>query len=152
MKQIFTIIFVLITLFNYSQINWTYDKVQKKYGNENITESKTNNNHFEVKKLTENETIKFTYNVENIVKIIEVENRQSIDNDRFHKLAKELNSKFKVTSFGNTENSNLYYDSKNGLLTIKIYKTNAKKEMNKIVFISDPNEIAELIPDIKNWK
>ncbi|MCL8008960.1 hypothetical protein M8845_16130 [Gelidibacter japonicus] len=152
MKQIFTIIFFLLTIINYSQINWTYEKVQKKYGNENITELKIDENHFQVKKLNETETIKFTYNLENIVTMIEVENTQSIDNDRFHKLAKELNPKFNLTSSGKTENSNFYYDSKNGFLNIKVYKTNKKSEMNKIIFISDPKVITELIPDIKNWK
>jgi|26BtaG_2_1085354.scaffolds.fasta_scaffold01267_1 hypothetical protein len=152
MKQIFTIIFFLLTMINYSQINWTYEKVQKKYGNENITELKIDENHFQVKKLNETETIKFTYNLENIVTMIEVENTQSIDNDRFHKLAKELNPKFNLTSSGKTENSNFYYDSKNGFLNIKVYKTNEKSEMNKIIFISDPKVITELIPDIKNWK
>ena len=152
MKKKITIIFFLITIISYSQINWTYEKVQKKYGNENITELKTDENNFQVKKLNKTETIKFTYNLENIVNMIEVENTQSIYNDRFHKLAKELNSKFKLTSSGNTENSNFYYDSKNGFLNIKVYKTNEKSEMNKIILISDPKIIAELIPDIKNWK
>ena len=152
MKQFFTIIFFLLSIISYSQINRTYEKVQKKFGNENITEFKTDENHFQIKKLNETETIKFTYNLENIVNMIEVENTQSIDNDRFHKLAKELNSKFKLTSSGNTENSNFYYDSKNGFLNIKVYKSNEKSEINKIIFISDPKVIAELIPDIKNWK
>jgi hypothetical protein len=152
MKQIFTIIFFLLTIMSYSQINCTYEKVQKKYGSENITELKTDEIHFEVKKMNETETIKFTYNPENIVNMIEVENTQVIDNDRFHKLAKVLNSKFKLTSTGNTENTNYYYDSKNGFLNIKVYKTNEKSKMNKVIFISDPKVIAELIPDIKNWK
>ena len=152
MKQILTIICFLVSLVSYSQINWTYEKVQKKFGNENITAIETHENHFQVKKLNETGTVKFTYNHERIVNMIEVENTQAIDNDRFHKLVKELNSKFKLTSSGNTEYSNFYYDSKNGLLNIKVYKTNEKSKINKVIFISDPKAILELIPDIKNWK
>ena len=88
MKLLFTKIFLFISILGYSQINSTFEKVQKKYGNENIKESQLAENHFEIKKLTETETIKFSYNRENIVNIIEVENTQSINNDRFHKLAK----------------------------------------------------------------
>lgn len=130
----------------------TFEEVQIKFGNKNITESKTDENHFEVKKLNETETIKFTYNFENIATMIEVENKQSINNDRFHKLAKELNPKFKLTSSGNTETLNFYYDSKNEFLNIKVYKTNKKSELNKVIFISDTKIISELIPDIKKWK
>jgi len=152
MKQIITIIFFLTSIISYCQINLTFEEVQIKFGNKNITESKTDENHFEVKKLNETETIKFTYNFENIATMIEVENKQSINNDRFHKLAKELNPKFKLTSSGNTETLNFYYDSKNEFLNIKVYKTNKKSELNKVIFISDTKIISELIPDIKKWK
>ena len=152
MKLLFTKIFLFISILGYSQINSTFEKVQKKYGNENIEESQLAENHFEIKKLTETETIKFSYNRENIVNIIEVENTQSINNDRFHKLAKELNPNFKLTSSGNSENLIFYYDSKNEFLNIKVYKTKNKAELNKIIFISDQKVIAELIPEIKNWK
>lgn len=81
--------------------------------------------------------------------MIEVENKQSIDNSRFHILAKEFNPKFKLTSSGNTETINFYYDSKNELLNIKVYKTNKKSELNKVIFISDTNIISEIIPEIK---
>ena len=152
MKLLFTKIFLFISILGYSQINSTFEKVQKKYGNENIKESQLAENHFEIKKLTETETIKFSYNRENIVNIIEVENTQSINNDRFHKLAKELNPNFKLTSSGNSENLIFYYDSKNEFLNIKVYKTKNKAELNKIIFISDQKVMAELIPEIKNWK
>ncbi|MCL7764372.1 hypothetical protein MPF19_13175 [Polaribacter sp. Z014] len=152
MKLLFTKIFLFISILGYSQINSTFEKVQKKYGNENIEESQLTENHFEIKKLTETETIKFSYNRENIVNIIDVENTQPINNDRFHKLAKELNSNFKLTSSGNSENLIFYYDSKNEFLNIKVYKTKNKAKLNKIIFISDQKVIAELIPEIKNWK
>ena len=152
MKLLFTKIFLFISILGYSQINSTFEKVQKKYGNENIKESQLAENHFEIKKLTETETIKFSYNRENIVNIIEIENTQPINNDRFHKLAKELNPNFKLTSSGNSENLIFYYDSKNEFLNIKVYKTKNKAELNKIIFISDQKVIAELIPEIKNWK
>ncbi|WP_299386106.1 hypothetical protein [uncultured Lacinutrix sp.] len=152
MKQIITIIFFLTSIISYSQINLNFEEVQTKFGKKNITESKTDGNHFEVKKLNETETIKFTYNLENIATMIEVENNQSINNDRFHKLAKKFNPKFKLTSSRNTELLNLYYDSKNQLLTIKVYKTNKKTELNKIIFISDTKIILEIIPNIYRWK
>ncbi|MGB6268147.1 MAG: hypothetical protein WBF67_03975 [Olleya sp.] len=151
MKQIITVIIFFISIISYSQINLTLEKVQKKFGNKNITESKTDENHFEIKKLSETETIKFTYNTENIVTIIEVEDKESINNDRFHKLTKRLNPKFKLTSKGETKLSDLYYDSKNELLTIKAYKTDKKVDLNKIIFISDTKIILEIIPDVKNW-
>ena len=152
MKLLFTKLFLLISILGYSQINSTSEKVQKKYGNENIEESQHTEIHFEIKKLNDTETIKFTYNRENIVHMIEVENTRPINNDRFHKLAKELNPNFKLTSSGSSENLNFYYDSKNDFLNIKVYKTKKKTELNKIIFISDQKVILELIPDIKNWK
>lgn len=152
MKQIITIISLFISLISFSQINLTYEEVQQKFGIENISESQTAENHFEVKKQNESETIKFNYNTENIVIIIEIESKQSIDNHRFHKLVKELNPKFKLTSSGETETINFYYDSKNKLLNIKVYKTSKKSELNKVIFISDTEIISKLIPDIKKWK
>ncbi len=152
MKKIITIIFFLTSVISYSQINFTFEKVQKKFGNKNISESQTDEDHFEVKKLNETETIKFTYNGENIVKMIEIEKKQSIDNDRFHMLTKEFNPKFRLTSSGSTVLSDLYYDSKNELLTIKVYKTDKKAELNKIIFISDTENIIKIIPDIRKWK
>ncbi|WAC03017.1 hypothetical protein N7U66_05145 [Lacinutrix neustonica] len=98
MKQIITIISLFISLISFSQINLTYEEVQQKFRIENISESQTAENHFEVKKQNESETIKFNYNTENIVTMIEIESKQAIDNHRFHKLVKELNPKFKLTS------------------------------------------------------
>ncbi|WP_111709567.1 hypothetical protein [Lutibacter citreus] len=151
MKLNFMLIFLLISILSYSQINSTFEKVQIKFGNENIAESQTNENHFEIKKLNGTETIKFIYNSKKIVNIIEVENTQPINTHRFHELAKELNPNFKVTSSGNTKNLNFYYDSKNKFLNIKVYKTNKKSELNKIIFISDLKVISEIIPNIINW-
>ncbi|MBA6151212.1 hypothetical protein [Gelidibacter maritimus] len=152
MKYLFTIILLGISTISFSQLNWTYEKVQKKYGIENITQNKAEEKLFQVKALNETESIKFTYNLENIVDIIEIESSKPISNDRFHKLARELNPKFKLTSTAEAKTSNFYYDSKNQLLNVKVYKTIKKSELHKIFFIADPGVIAALIPDIANWK
>lgn len=129
----------------------TYEEVQQKFGIKNISEFQSDGTHFEIKKLNEQETIKFNYNIENLVVMIEVESKDLINNQRFHKLAKEFNPKFKLTTSGETETLNLYYDSINKLLNIKVYKSNKKAKMNKVIFISGIKIISEIIPDVKEW-
>lgn len=76
MKHILAIICLLSSTLSYSQLNVTLDEVQTTFGSHNIVESATDENHFEVKKLSETESIKFTYNTQAIVVMIEVKSKQ----------------------------------------------------------------------------
>ena len=151
MKQIITTVLLLTAIIGHSQLNSTYTEIQNKFGNENLSASQTDEHRLELKKLNESETIIFTYDSNNTVIKIEVEAQRSIDKRRFHELAKELNPKFKLTSSGNTETNELYYDSNHTLLNIKVYKTNKKLHLTKVIFIADPQMIQELIPEIDTW-
>ena len=152
MKLFFSNLLFCMSMVGYSQIGLNFEETQLKFGSDNISKSLVNTVHSEVKKLSETETIKFNYNGEDIVHVIEVEDIESINEQRFQKLSEELNPNFMLTSSENAENMNVYYDSKNQFLNIKFYRTNEKVELYKIVFIADPKIISDLIPDIKKWR
>ncbi|WP_228853503.1 hypothetical protein [Aegicerativicinus sediminis] len=152
MNNLLAIVLLFFSSLGYSQINSSYKTIQKNFGDNNLIANKTSDNHYQFKTLGASETIKFKFDKESLVRMIEVESEGSIDNARFHELAKELNPKFKLTSTGSTDYLNLFYDSKNELLNIKIFETAKKVKLKKIIFISDTNLISEMIPDIKNWK
>ncbi|WP_146221524.1 hypothetical protein [Winogradskyella epiphytica] len=151
MKLIFIKIFLFFSIISYSQIDSSFEEIQKRFGKENIEELQTHNMHFEVKRLKGNETIKFTYNREKIVKIIEIQSTQPISHKRLHEIAKELIPNFSLTTTGKNENSNFYYDSNNKFLNIEVFDTNKKVNRNKVIYISDPELINELIPEIEIW-
>lgn len=152
MKLFFANLLFCVSFLSYSQIGLNFEETQQKFGADNISKSLVNAVHSEVKKLSETETIKFNYNGEDIVHVIEVEDIESIDNQRFRKLSEELNPNFMLTSSENADKMDVYYDSKNQFLNIKFYRTNEKVELYKIVFIADPKIISDLIPDIKKWR
>ncbi|MGB1307913.1 MAG: hypothetical protein ACPG6B_03315 [Oceanihabitans sp.] len=151
MKHLLATILLITSLVSYSQINESYNTIQKVFGDENIAATKTNETHYEIKKLKDSETIKFSYNNQ-IVNYIELESKKPISNNRFHKLAKKLTPNFKLTSSGNAQNFNFYFDSKNKLLNIKVYNSTKKEVLNKIIFIADWNLILKLVPEINSWK
>lgn len=152
MRLFFVNLFFCISCISYSQIGLNFEETQLKFGTENIAKSTVNAVHYEVKRLSETETIKFNYNGEDIVHVIEVEDTETIDEARFHQLTEELNPNFMLTSSETADKMNVYYDSKNQFLNIKFYRTNDKSELYKIVFIADPKIISDLIPDIKKWR
>ena len=152
MKLLVFKLFFCLSILAHSQIGLNFDETQIKFGYENLSKSLVSDILFEVKRLSDTETIKLSYNGEHIVDMIEVESTQLMDETRFHELAQNLNPNFMLTSSQMRENSKYYYDSKNLFLNIKVYKTNQKTELSKIIFISDPVIIADLIPNIKEWK
>lgn len=152
MNSIICLIVFLLSVSSYSQIDATYEDVQQSFGNEIISTLETNENSSEVKRLNSTETIKFMYNSKRIVENIEVESSETIDTDRFHKLAKRLVPNFKLTSSASNNREQFFYDSNNKLLIVKSYATLKKSQLTKICFISQPSLILTLIPDIENWK
>lgn len=152
MKKFITISIFIFSTIVYSQINTSYEVIQKRFGGKNIKQLQDEENHFELKQLSTTETIKFTYNENKIVTIIEIESNQTFSNDKYHELAKKLIPKFKLTSSGSNDKLDFYYDSKNEILNIKLYKTPKKLKLNKVIFMSDTKIISEIIPEINKWK
>ncbi|WP_452225166.1 hypothetical protein [Lacinutrix chionoecetis] len=148
MKIIVGFIFLMLSIVGNSQIGSPYKDVQKLFGADNVNATTINTSFTEIKQLSKTEIIKFKYNAENVVDLIEVESKQPISSERFHELSTLLNPRFKITSAGNHDNLKLYFDSKHQLLNIKSYKGVI---LNKVIFISDTEMISELIPDIENW-
>lgn len=86
MKLLLFNLFFCVSFISHSQIGLNFEETQLKFGTENISKSMVNAVHYEVKRLSETETIKFNYNGEDIVHVIEVEDIETIDEERFHQL------------------------------------------------------------------
>ena len=151
MKIIFMLL-LLVSINAFSQINLTYDECIKNYGSEYIKKDKVGEYYSESKKLSENETITFSFNSDNVAVFISVSGNNDISNYRFHELAKKIIPKFKLTSTGRTALFDYFFDSKKQYLIVKMFKSEEKINLSKLLFISDTRMISELIPDIEKWE